>query len=260
MITIVESENLSWLKKQADCSVSLIYIDPPFNTKKTQKRVRSVNLQANEYSYKDEYEDYVGFLRPRLYEALRILKANGSLFFHVDYREVHYCKVLLDEIFGRDSFMNEIIWAYDYGARSKRKWSVKHNNILWYAKSPDDYVFNFSSMDRMPYLAPGLISDKEKRDKGKTPTDVWWITIVPPGKKEATGYPTQKPIKLLDRIVKVHSNPGDLLLDFFAGSGSFGESAIKNNRNVILVDNNLQAIAVMRKRFYDVPNLQQVKC
>ena len=219
----------------------MIYIDPPFNTGTVQRRTTKM-------SYSDSFDDYMGFLDPRLREAHRLLKPDGSLFFHIDYREVHYCKVLLDSIFGRASFQNEIIWAYDYGARTKKKWPAKHDNILWYSKDPEDYVFNYDEMDRIPYMAPGLVGP-EKAARGKTPTDVWWHTIVSPNGKEKTGYPTQKPRGVLDRIVKVHSRPGDLLLDFFAGSGSFGESALELGRDCILIDSNREAVQVMEKRF-----------
>lgn len=259
-------DNLEILKTMPDKSVSLIYIDPPFNTGKTQKRtqIQTVNtddgdrtgfgnrryktIKIGSTSYNDIFDDFLGFIEPRLIEAKRILNDNGSFFFHLDYREIHYCKILLDMIFGRDSFINEIIWAYDYGARSKKKWSAKHDNILWYAKDPDNYIFNYEEMDRIPYMAPKLVGE-EKARIGKTPTDVWWHTIVSPNGKEKTGYVTQKPLGILSRIVKVHSRPGDMLCDFFAGSGSFGEAAYKNERNCILMDRNSQAINIMKKRF-----------
>lgn len=263
---IYYSDNLEILKTLASESVDLIYIDPPFNTGKRQtrtrlktvrddnngdrtgfqgKRYRTIKLSTS--GYDDEFDDFIGFIQPRLFEAFRILKPTGSFFFHIDYREVHYCKVLLDEIFGRESFINEIIWAYDYGARSKKKWSTKHDNILWYAKNPKKYTFNFDEMDRIPYMAPGLVG-KEKAARGKTPTDVWWHTIVSPNGKEKTGYATQKPLGVLKRIVKVHSNPGDLLVDFFAGSGTLGETAAQLGRDFLLVDNNPEAIETMVKR------------
>ena len=198
-------------------------------------------------SYADHHDDYLGFLEPRLREAHRVLAPNGSFFLHIDYREAHYCKVLLDEIFGRASFMNEIIWAYDYGARSKRKWPAKHDTIFWYAKNPRAYTFNFDEMDRIPYMAPGLVGEA-KAARGKTPTDVWWHTIVSPTGGEKTGYPTQKPLGVLERIVKVHSNPGDTVLDFFAGSGTTGEAAARNGRNYILVDSSPEAARVMADR------------
>jgi site-specific DNA-methyltransferase (adenine-specific) len=237
---IIHGDNLRALRELESGSYSMIYIDPPFNTGTVQRRTTKM-------SYSDTFDDYLGFLEPRLIEAYRLLKPDGSLFFHIDYREVHYCKVLLDSIFGRASFQNEIIWAYDYGARTKKKWPAKHDNILWYSKDPEDYVFNYDEMDRIPYMAPGLVGP-EKAARGKTPTDVWWHTIVSPNGKEKTGYPTQKPRGVLDRIVKVHSRPGDLLLDFFAGSGSFGESAIVHGRNVTLIDSNTDAIDVMLNR------------
>lgn len=265
-LSVYFGDNLDILKNIADSSINLIYIDPPFNTGKVQQRERLKTIvspngdrtgfggkryetvRLGRTAYNDCFEDLPAFLEPRLREARRILKDNGSLFFHLDYREIHYCKILLDQIFGRQSFINEIIWAYDYGARSKKKWPAKHDNILWYAKNPDNFIFNYEQMDRIPYMAPGLVS-REKVRRGKTPTDVWWHTIVSPNGAEKTGYATQKPLGILKRIVSIHSNPGDMLCDFFAGSGSFGEAAALLGRNCILIDNNMQAIDIMHKRF-----------
>ena len=246
-------------------SFDLIYIDPPFNTGKVQsrKRLKTVRdergdrtgFQGKRYktqvigesSFNDIFDDFMTFVEPRLREAHRLLSPRGSFFFHIDYRESHYCKVMLDKIFGRESFKNEIVWAYDYGARTKKRWSAKHDNILWYAKDPDHYTYRYDDIDRIPYMAPGLVGP-EKAAKGKTPTDVWWQTIVSPNGKEKTGYPTQKPIAILKRIVRVHSNPGDRVLDFFAGSGTTGEAAISTGRNAVLVDNSTEAIRVMSRR------------
>lgn len=241
---IINSESLKYLADSTwlDAQVDLIYIDPPFNTGKKQKRVNG--------QYDDAYLDYLIFITPFLFEAYSKLSAKGSLFVHLDYREIHYVKVKLDQIFGRNNFMNEIIWAYDYGGRSKKKWSSKHDSILWYVKDKDNYTFNYDKMERIPYMAPGLVG-KEKAALGKTPTDVWWHTIVPTNGKEKTGYPTQKPLGVLDRIMKVHTNSGDLVLDFFAGSGTTGEAALNNGCNFILVDENPQSIKVMKKRFSD---------
>lgn len=265
-LTVHHADNLGVLRGIPDSSIDLIYIDPPFNTGKTQARSRlktvrdpegdRTGFQGNRYrtiklgskAYDDIFDDYLGFLEPRLTEARRILAADGSLFVHLDYREVHYVKILLDQIFGRNSFINELIWAYDYGARTKKKWPAKHDNILWYARDPENFQFHLEECDRIPYMAPGLVGP-EKAAKGKTPTDTWWHTIVSPNSREKTGYPTQKPRGILDRLVKVHSRPGDTLLDFFAGSGSFGESAAELGRNCILVDTNPEAIEVMKKRF-----------
>jgi site-specific DNA-methyltransferase (adenine-specific) len=237
--TIIHEDNLVALSKFDSSKFHLVYIDPPFGTNKTQK--------SHKGSYDDSHGDIIEYLRPRLLEILRVLRDDGSFFLHMDPREVHYAKVLLDSIFGRPNFKNEIIWSYDFGGRSKSRWSSKHDNILWYVKNPKNYTFNFSDMDRIPYMAPGLCGP-EKAARGKTPTSVWWSTIVPTNGKERTGYPTQKPLKILERIVKIHSNPGDELLDCFAGSGSFGEAALKHGRNATLVDSNQDAISVMESR------------
>ena len=265
MIDIRFGDNLELLKQIDSASVDLIYIDPPFNTGKTQRRTSIRTVQSDEgsrvgfqgkhyttetvshQSYRDVYDNYLDFLEPRLQEAYRVLKDNGSLYFHIDYREVHYCKILLDEIFGRDSFLNEIIWAYDYGARSKKKWPTKHDNILYYVKDPKHYKFNYDAIDRIPYMAPGLVG-AEKAARGKTPTDTWWHTIVPTNGREKTGYPTQKPAAIVRRIVATSSDPGDLVLDFFAGSGTTGAVCQELGRDCILIDNNPEAITVMKKR------------
>jgi site-specific DNA-methyltransferase (adenine-specific) len=265
-------DNLEVLKSLMDETIDLIYIDPPFNTGKKQarKQIRvaqdengdRVGFGGNRYqttvigerAYRDYFDDYLSFLEPRLQEAYRVLKSYGSLYFHIDYREVHYCKILLDEIFGRDSFLNEIIWAYDFGGRSKTRWPAKHDNILYYVKDPENYTFNREEVDRIPYMAPGLVG-KEKAARGKFPTDTWWHTIVGTNSKEKTGYPTQKPAGVLQRIVAASSKRGDLVMDFFAGSGTIGEVCLDMGRNFILVDNNPQAINVMHKRFDGVDSI-----
>ena len=263
---IVLADNLEFLRTVPDGVANLVYADPPFNTGKRQerRRLRTVRDEAagdrtgfkgqryrtvelGRSGYSDAFDDFHAFLGPRLEELRRILADDGSFFLHIDYREVHYCKVALDRLFGRASFMNEIIWAYDYGARSKKKWSAKHDSILWYAKDPDRYTFDFEAMDRIPYMAPGLVG-KQKAARGKTPTDVWWHTIVSPSGKEKTGYATQKPLGVLERIVKVHSRPGDLVVDCFAGSGTAGEAAALHGRRFLLVDSNPEAVEVMARR------------
>jgi len=259
-------DNLEVIRKFADARFDLIYIDPPFNTGRRQrrtqlrtelaedgdrvgwseKRYRTTRLASRWFA--DAFgDDYIAFLEPRLEEAHRLLAPAGSFFLHLDFREVHYAKVVLDGIFGRASFMNEIVWAYDYGARSRTRWSPKHDNILWYAKDPARYTFDLDAADRIPYMAPRLVG-AEKVARGKTPTDTWWHTIVSPNGKEKTGYPTQKPLGVIERIVAVHSRPGDELLDFFAGSGTLGAAAARLGRNAVLVDDNPDAVAVMKKR------------
>ena len=268
MIPLLEirfGDNLELLSEVPDASIDLVYIDPPFNTGRTQARTRKRMVQddggghkgfggrqyrheaVSTMAYADTFDEFLEFLEPRLWEAHRVLTPTGSFFLHLDYREVHYAKVLCDQIFGRESFKNEIIWAYDYGGRPKNRWPAKHDNILWYARDPDNYTFRYDDIDRIPYMAPGLVTpDKAKR--GKTPTDVWWQTIVPTNSKERTGYPTQKPLGIMRRIIAVHSNPGDTVLDFFAGSGTTGEAAAELGRNAILMDSNPEALALMEKR------------
>jgi len=261
-------DNLPILKSMLSESLELIYIDPPFNTQKQQARTQIRTArdpngdrvgftgatykteQVGTKSYSDSFDDYEGFIRPRLEEAYRILTPTGSLYFHIDYREVHYCKIWLDQIFGRDCFMNEIIWAYDYGGKPKTKWPAKHDNILFYVKDPAHYTFNVEDIEREPYMSPGLVGP-EKAARGKLPTDTWWHTIVATNGKEKTGYPTQKPLGVINRIIRASSNPGDTVLDFFAGSGTVGESCLKFGRKFILMDNNPQAMEVMAKRFRD---------
>jgi site-specific DNA-methyltransferase (adenine-specific) len=272
MPIIIEGDNLAALRSLPDASIPLIYIDPPFNTGKVQAQTRvktirdddgdRVGFQGRRYlttklatrAYQDAWDDYLAFIEPRLIEAYRLLTPTGALYLHIDYREAHYCKILLDGIFGRESFINEIIWAYDYGARTTKRWPAKHDTIFFYAKDPGHYTFNAEAVDREPYMAPGLVGP-EKAARGKFPTDVWWHTIVSPGGKERTGYPTQKPLGVLRRIIAASSDPGETVLDFFAGSGTTGAAAHELGRDFILVDRNPEAIAVMRNRFADVPDI-----
>jgi site-specific DNA-methyltransferase (adenine-specific) len=262
---LFEGDNLSVLKSMPDESVQLIYVDPPFNTGRKQERGLttskrtetggSVGFKGQRYetvrerllSYDDEFGDYWDFLEPRLREAWRVLDQTGTLYVHLDYREAHYAKVLLDSLFGRECFLNEIIWAYDYGGKSKSRWPSKHDTILVYVKDPARYYFNSEAVDREPYMAPGLVTP-EKVAKGKLPTDVWWHTIVSPTGKEKTGYPTQKPEGILRRVVQASSREGDTVLDFFAGSGTTGAVAAALGRRFILVDQNPQSIAVIVER------------
>jgi site-specific DNA-methyltransferase (adenine-specific) len=267
---VIQGDNLAVLKSIADESVQLIYVDPPFNTGRVQSRGSSkttrtetgnrIGFKGQRYeivretilSYDDEFKDYWGFLEPRLEEAWRILNETGTLYLHLDYREAHYAKVLLDALFGRDCFLNEIIWAYDYGGKAKSRWPAKHDTILVYVKNPDKYYFNNESVDREPYMAPGLVTP-EKVARGKLPTDVWWHTIVSPTGKEKTGYPTQKPLGILRRVIQASSQEGSLVLDFFAGSGTTGAAAAELGRNFILIDQNPESIEVIKERFKALP-------
>ncbi len=262
---VVLGDNLDVLPKLPDGSFQLIYIDPPFNTGRAQQRrtLRTrrsdqgdrrgfggrsyATVETGRKSYLDAFDDYLGFLRPRLEHARRLLSEDGTLYFHIDYREAHYCKVMLDDIFGRECFLNEVIWAYDYGGRPKGRWPAKHDTILVYVRGPKRHYFDQDAVDRAPYMAPGLVT-AEKAARGKAPTDVWWHTIVPTNGKEKTGYPNQKPEGVVRRVVQASSQPGAWVLDFFAGSGTTGAVARQLGRRFVLVDDNPEALAVMYRR------------
>jgi len=262
---ILFGDNLDLLPGLPSGAFQLVYLDPPFNTGGCQTR-RSMEVFPDgdgdrtgfagrryrsrvlrESSYRDCFEDYLSFLEPRLEHAHRLLSASGTLYFHIDYREAHHCKLLLDEMFGRDCFLNEIIWAYDYGARSKRRWPAKHDTILVYVKDEKLYHFDTEAVDREPYMAPSLVT-AEKAARGKLPVDVWWHTIVPTNGREKTGYPTQKPEGIVRRMVAASTRPGDWCLDFFAGSGTLGAVAAELGRRYVLIDSNPEAVEVMRRR------------
>jgi site-specific DNA-methyltransferase (adenine-specific) len=262
---VLLGDNLAHMRELDDGLFQLAYLDPPFNTGKRQRR-RSLSTVADatgdrtgfqgrryatevlgESSYEDDFGDYLGFLEPRLREVRRLLAQTGTLYLHIDYREAHYVKVLLDRLFGRDCFLNEIIWAYDYGARPRRRWPAKHDTILVYVNDPERYWFDAEGVEREPYMAPGLVT-AEKAARGKLPTDVWWHTIVSPTGNEKTGYPTQKPEGVLRRIVQASSRPGDWCLDCFAGSGTLGAVAQALGRRYVLIDSNPEAVAVANRR------------
>ena len=265
---VVLGDNLAVTAGLPDASFRLIYLDPPFNTGRTQTRRTTTSTQSTDGTrigfqgrsyetikgdlsrYDDTFADYWSFLEPRLAEAWRLLDAQGTLYLHLDFREAHYAKVALDALFGRECFLNEIIWAYDYGARATRKWPSKHDTILVYVKDPSRYYFDNAAVDREPYMAPGLVTP-EKAARGKLPTDVWWHTIVPTNGREKTGYATQKPEGVLRRVIQASSAPGDWVLDFFAGSGTTGAVARALGRRVVLVDESQDAVAVMRARLGD---------
>ncbi len=274
---VVLADNLEVMRSLPSESIDLIYIDPPFNTGKAQtltrmqtvadqdgdrtgfqgRRYRTVKLGST--SYLDIHDDYLTFLEPRFEEMKRLLRPSGSLYFHIDYREVHYCKVLLDHIFGRDCFLNEVIWAYDYGARTTKKWPPKHDNILVYVRDPETYYFDAEAVERIPYMAPGLVGP-DKADRGKLPTDTWWHTIVPTAGKERTGYPNQKPLGILRRVVQASCPPGGLVADFFAGSGTTGAVAHELGRRFLMVDSNPEAARVMAERFKGLEGIEYRGC
>jgi site-specific DNA-methyltransferase (adenine-specific) len=270
---VVHGEALDVLRSLPDGCAGLVYVDPPFNTGDARTGLRTTATedvsasrlgfagrhyrveQQSGARYDDHFDDYIGWLRPRLMETRRILAQQGTLYFHIDPRESHYCKVLLDEIFGRASFLNEVVWAYDYGARAKRRWPAKHDVILVYVKDPREYHFDASEVSREPYMAPKL-QTPERAARGKLPTDVWWHTIVPTSSRERTGYPTQKPLGILRRVVAASSRPGDLVVDWCAGSGTTGAAAAELGRRFLLIDSEPAAIEVMRTRLEHVPGLE----
>jgi len=262
---VLQGDNLELMRAEPDAGVQLVYMDPPFNTGRDQRRRTLATVASpdgdrtgfggrryatrllQESSYRDSFDDYLGFLEPRLREIHRLLAPEGTLYFHIDWREAHYCKLLLDELFGRECFLNELIWAYDYGAKPRRRWPPKHDTILVYVRDPERYHFDCEAVDREPYMAPGLVTP-EKAARGKRPTDVMWHTIVSPTGREKTGYPTQKPEGLIRRFVQASSRPGDLCLDPFAGSGTLGVVAAKLDRRFVLMDSNPAAVALARRR------------
>jgi site-specific DNA-methyltransferase (adenine-specific) len=262
---LIEGDNARVLPRLPAGAFDMVYIDPPFNTGRTQRRstLRVVRDEAGDrtgfqgrryrsellraLAYEDSFGDYLGFLAPRLEQARRVLADHGTLYFHIDPREAHYCKLLLDELFGRECFLNEIVWAYDFGGRPKRRWPAKHDTILVYVKDRARYHFDDDEVDREPYMAPGLVT-AEKAARGKRPSDVWWHTIVPTNGAEKTGYPTQKPAGIVRRMVAASSRPGGWCLDFFAGSGTLGAVARELGRRFVLVDSSPEAIAVTARR------------
>ena len=265
---IVAGDNALALERLPEGAFDLIYMDPPFNTGRVQRRDtisvaadgsgERVGFGGRRYNstllrslaYDDEFADYLAFLEPRLARARKLLAPHGTLYFHIDYREAHYCKLLLDELFGREAFLNELIWAYDYGAKPRRRWPAKHDTILVYVRTPGGHHFDADAVEREPYMAPGLVS-AEKARRGKRPTDVWFHTIVPTTGREKTGYPTQKPEGVLRRMVAASSRPGGWCLDPFAGSGTLGAVCLELGRRFVLVDSNPVAIEVMRDRLQE---------
>ena len=267
--SVVCADNLDVLRGLPDACLDLVYIDPPFASgqRRVHNRIRtgtgtSVRRGFGDRSYNfavvdsQSFDDtrvtteYLAFLTPRLAEIHRVLRSTGSLFVHLDHHIVHRVRCLLDDIFGAAQFRNEIIWAYDFGGRSRRQWPRKHDNILWYARS-DEWTFNRDDIDRLPYMAPGLVGP-EKAARGKLPTDVWWMTIVPTSGRERTGYPTQKPLRLLERIIRASSNPGDVVADFFCGSGTTAVAAASLGRRYLAVDSSADAVRITEQRLADI--------
>jgi DNA modification methylase len=270
---VIAGDNLDVMARLPDGCADLVYIDPPFNTgiERSHTRLRTVadaggdrtgfagrryrSIPVGTSSYLDVFDDYLAFLEPRLRELHRLLAARGSLYVHLDWRESHYVKVLGDALFGRDNFLNEVVWAYDYGGRPRRRWPPKHDVLLVWVKERRDYWFDDAAVDRIPYMAPALVG-AAKAVRGKLPTDTWWHTIVPTAGAERTGYPTQKPLGVLRRVVAASCPPGGLVVDVFAGSGTTGAAALELGRRFVCVDDNPRALQVMRRRLGGEPGVR----
>ena len=247
----------------------LIYLDPPFFTQKTHSlRTRD---GSREYSFDDSWltqDDYTQFLWLRLQEFHRILAENGSIVFHCDRRASHIARMLLDRMFGQDNFRSEVIWHYRRWSNSQRSLLPAHQTLYLYSKSAE-YVFNPEYVEYSPSTNVDQILQRRKRnahgkstydrdESGKTITgdskrgvplsDVWDIPYLNPKAKERTGYPTQKPVLLLERIVKLVTNPGDLVIDPFCGSGTTLVAALLTGRNALGVDISKEAVELTRER------------
>jgi site-specific DNA-methyltransferase (adenine-specific) len=248
---------LDLLHSIPDESIDLIYTDPPFGTGNIQTMDRKkAGKTVSKIEYSDKYENYLDFLEPHLIQMHKVLKSTGTMYLHMDWRWVHYAKVMCDGIFGMENFLNEVVWSYNFGGRGKDRWPQKHDTILVYIKEMGKHTFNWNDIDRIPYAAPELQyvgRTKEEAEKriaeGQVPTDVWSMSIVGTASKERVGYPNQKPQKLMKRAIVASSNVGDIVLDPFGGSGSTAAAAMEANRKFITGDSSPDAIQTMRNRF-----------
>jgi len=245
---------VSVLAETPEASIDLVYVDPPFGTGHKQALARKKAGEVLTYiEFEDPNKNYIAWLKAHVEGIKRVLKPTGSMYLHLDHHWVHRAKVMCDEVFGAENFLNEVIWAYDFGGRGKRCWPKKHDSILVYSREEDQHVFNWDDIERIPYMAPGLQKDPARAEAGKVPTDVWWMSIVGTASKERNGYPTQKPVKLVERAVLASSPPGGIVMDVFAGSGTTGEAAHKHGREFVLGDTSPWAIETMQKRFEGIP-------
>lgn len=259
---------LQGLKKIDDNSIDMVYLDPPFFTQTTQK-LRDKN--GNEYSFDDKWisiEEYIGYLEERIIEIRRVLKEDGSIFFHCDRIASHYIRVMLDKVFGIDNFRSEIIWSYRRWSNSKNGLLDSHQNIYYYSKS-NKYKFNKIYSDySVTTNIDQILQDRVRNEHGKTVyktddngqvmflnqkkgvplSDVWEIPFLNPKAKERTGYPTQKPLELLERIIEISTNEGDIVLDPFCGSGTTIVAAKRLYRKYIGFDINPSAIEITESR------------
>jgi len=245
------------VKNKIKGKVKLIYIDPPFATKDEFQSKEG----AKAYNDKKKGAEFVEFMRKRLIVAKELLSNDGGIFIHLDWKKAHYIKLVMDEIFGENKFRNEIIWTYSGpSAPNQQQFSRKHEVIFWYSKS-DDWVFNRDAI-RIPYHestagkfeseGTGFGGEKADLSQGKIPEDWWYLPIVARIRTEILDYPTQKPEALLSRIIKATTNEGDIVLDFFCGSGTTLAVAEKLNRRWIGCDIGKLAIYTTQKRLLEI--------
>lgn len=256
--TVVCADNLELMSTLPPACCDLIYADPPFNCDRV---IGGYNGASPSYDdrHKKGLKGYLGFLRPRLSLMRRLLSPKGSLCVHLDTRAVHYVKVMLDELFGAGHFLNEIIWSYRSGARPAKWFPRKHDTLLVYAKSPGEHTFNPIRGGRYRTRDLKIAEDgrpyKSTRNgplyfhpDGPMLSDVWEIPILSTVSKERTEYPSQKPEALLERIIRAGSNDGDLVADFFCGSGTTLAVADRLGREWLGCDDNPDAVRVARRR------------
>lgn len=269
---ILQGDNLILMQQLIDAGVEvdLVYIDPPYGIK--------VDEKFGMLAWKDVFEpknrvdeiiniellcskgecNYLRWLYPRLVLLKELLSERGSIYLHIDWHAGHYVKLIMDDIFGKENFRNEIVWCYRQGGRSQSNYSQKHDTIYWYSKSNSQWVFNGDSV-RVPYEGTGgyqtsgkgvVINGKvyKPNELGKIPEDWWDIPAIPPMSMERIGYATQKPEALLERIIKGSSNEDSIVLDVFGGSGTTAAVAERLGRRWIIIDNNPEAIEIITKR------------
>lgn len=241
------SEASRLMSELSEGSIDLIYADPPFGTNNRQR--------SGDLSYSDSFDDYVQFIKEHAAHLQRVLNDSGTAYVHLDYRWVHYAKVELDLTFGRENFLGEIVWSYNFGGRGKNFFAKKHDTILVYAKQKGHHVFNYDDIDRIPYKAPEMQYVGRSREEaerriaaGQVPTDVWDIPIIGTNSRERVGYPTQKPTSLIRRIVVASSPVGGVVLDPFCGSGTTAIVAASVGRRFIVCDKSEDAVRVTGER------------
>lgn len=265
---IIQGDSLEILKEINGKSVDLVYLDPPFFTQDKHSLISKTNL---EYSFDDTWNDmndYLHFMQERLFECKRVLKNTGSIFLHCDRNASHYLKILMDELFGMNNFQSEIIWSYKRWSNSKKGLLNNHQVILFYSKTKN-FKFNkiykeYSETTNVDQILQERVRNENgksiykldkngeivvgKSKKGVPLSDVWEMPFLNPKAKERVGYPTQKPIILLEQIIKLVTDEGDLVVDPFVGSGTTVVAAKMLNRKYIGIDKSKDAVLLTNDR------------